>query len=185
MIRRLVRDTRGAAAVEIAVVLPIMIILLMGVGEIGQASLQKQRMQAAVNAGVELALQSAENANDTGGSALAAMIAPFVRDHGIGHNGTATVVVNNGPVAVAPAAGGAAMSSGNASGAAQCYCPGGTTASLNWGAPISCGTSCQLGGTAGRFVVVSLAQSRSPIFPAWPEVAGLTALRVSAMVRVK
>jgi Flp pilus assembly protein TadG len=185
MIRRALADTRGAAAVEAAIVLPVMMVLLMGIGEFGQATMQKERMQAAVNAGIELALQGADNANDTGGSALGISIAKLVRDHGAGGNGTATVTVNNGVTAVAPSAGGTPTTSGTAANAAQCYCPTGSAASLTWGATASCGTACAGGGTAGRFVVVALALSRTPIFPAWTAIGAPTRLAVAAVVRVK
>ena len=185
MIGRALTDTRGAAAVEIAIVLPVMILLLMGIGEFGQATLQQERMQAAVNAGIELALQGADNANDTGGGALGTSIAQLVRDHGTGGNGTATVTVNNGATAVAPAAGGAATTSGTAANAAQCYCPTGSAAAFAWGAQTSCGASCAGGGTAGRFVVVALAKSRTPVFPGWAAIVGPTQLAAAAVVRVK
>lgn len=185
MIRRVLSDTRGAAAVEIAIILPVMLTILMGIGEFGQATLQKERMQAAVNAGIEVALQGADNATDTGGRTLAASIAQLVRDHGTGGNGTATVVVNNGAVATAVAGGGAAASSGTAANAAQCYCPTGRAAALAWGAPTSCGASCAGGGTAGRFVAVSLAKTRTPIVPGWTALLGPMQLAAAAVVRVK
>lgn len=185
MIRRALADTRGAAAIELAIVLPIMMLLLMGIGEFGQATLQQERMQAAVNAGIELALQGADSANDTGGGTLAAGIAQLVRDHGAGGNGTATVTVNDGAVAIAPAAGGAATIGGTAANAAQCYCPTGRAATLTWGAPASCGAACASGGTAGRFVLVALALNRTPLFPAATAILGPTRLAAAAVVRVK
>lgn len=185
MIRRFLSDAHGVAAVEIAIVLPVMLVVLMGIGEFGQATIQKERMQAAVNAGIELALQGAANANDTGGAALGANIARLVRDHGSGGNGTATVTVNNGAIAVAPSAGGPATTSGSAASAAQCYCPTGNAAALAWGTATSCSTACPGGGTAGRFVAVALALSRTPVFPGWTAVLGPTRLSVAAVVRVQ
>lgn len=185
MIRRALADTRGAAAVEIAIVLPIMLTILIGIAEFGQATLQKERMQAAVNAGIEVALLGADNATDTGGAALAASIAQLVRDHGTGGNGTATVTVNNGAVATATAGGGAAAGSGTPANAAQCYCPGGSAAALAWGAPTGCGAGCPGGGTAGRFVAVSLAKTRTPVVPGWTALLGPTRLAAAAVVRVK
>lgn len=185
MIRHFWRDTRGAAAVEIAIVLPIIMLLLMGIGEFGQATVQKARMQAAVNAGVELGLMGAANANDTGGGALAASIAQLVRDHGTGGNGTATVTVNNGAIAVALSAGGTATTSGTAANAAQCYCPTGSAATLAWGTPTGCGATCPGGGAAGRFIVVALAFARTPVFPAWTAAVAPTRLAVAAVVRVQ
>lgn len=185
MIRRILSDTRGVAAVEIAIVIPIMMVLLMGVGEFGQATLQKARMQAAANAGVQFALLGADNANDTGGGALGSSVAQLVRDHGNGGNGTATVTVNNGSTAVATDGGGAPAIGGSASNATQCYCPTGRASALVWGSSTSCGATCGSGGTAGRFVLVSLVKNRTPIFPAWVEIMGPTQLTVAAVARVQ
>ena len=178
-------DTRGAAAVEMAIVLPIMLVLLMGIGEFGQATMQKARMQAAVNAGIELAVQGAANANDIGGGTLGASIAQLVRDHGAGGNGTATVTVNNGAIAVASSAGGTATTSGTSANAAQCYCPTGTATALAWGSSTACSAACPSGGTAGRFVLVSLTLNRTPVFPAWTAILAPTRLTVAAVVRVQ
>ncbi len=184
MIARLITATGGAAAVELAIALPVVIVLLSGVGEFGQAMVQRERMQAAVNAGIELALQGADQANDTGGTTLASTVAQLVRDHASGGNGTATVTVNNGATATAQAAGGSPSISGTAANAAQCYCLTGTASLPVWGSPLACGNSCPGSATAGRYVTATLVQSRTPLFPGWYAMPGPTTLRVAAAVRV-
>jgi Flp pilus assembly pilin Flp len=63
MIRRprLVRDARGVAAVEFAVMLPLLVLVLLGVLDLGQASEQTIRLEAAARAGAQYGLYFPED----------------------------------------------------------------------------------------------------------------------------
>jgi Flp pilus assembly protein TadG len=159
--RYAVRANDGLAAVEFAFIVPIFLILLMGVTDLGQMLYAYYRLDQAVAAGSQYAALNGGNVNSTGGAALASSIATIVANA----NGTAwagdSIVVNNGPSVTVT--NGAATSGGTASNADSCYCPTGSGSNLSWGTAMNCGASCPSSGEAGKFVTVAATYNYVPL----------------------
>jgi Flp pilus assembly protein TadG len=159
--RRAVRANSGMAAIEFAFLVPVFLILLMGVVDMGQLFYCYYRLDQAVAAGSQYAALNAGNVNSTSGASLATSIATVVENA----NGSAwandTVIINNGPtVAVTN---GSATSGGTASNADSCYCPTGSASTWSWGSSMSCGANCPSSGEAGKFVTISAQYNYVPL----------------------
>jgi Flp pilus assembly protein TadG len=160
-LRHVVRSNGGIAAVEFAFIVPVFLIMLMGVIDIGQMLFTYYRLDQAVAAGSQYAALNGGNVNSTGGGALASSIATIVEDA----NGSAwandAIVVNNGPSVTV--ASGAATSGGTASNADSCYCPTGSGANWSWGSAMECGATCPSSGEAGKFVTITASYDYVPL----------------------
>ena len=64
---------RGSVAIEIALLAPVLAALLLGSVDLGTFIFQKMQVQSASRAGAQFAIQSAGNADDTGGISNAAL----------------------------------------------------------------------------------------------------------------
>ena len=64
---------RGSVASEIALLAPVLAALLLGSVDLGTFIFQKMQVQSASRAGAQFAIQSAGNADDTGGISTAAL----------------------------------------------------------------------------------------------------------------
>jgi len=169
----------GIAAVEFAILVPVMLILLMGGTDLGQMLYAYYRLDQAVAAGAEYAALNATSVNSTSGAALASSIATVVESA----NGTAwandTIVVNNGPTVTMT--GGAAGSSGTASNADSYYCLTGSPGSWSWGTAHSTQVSCGATGTAGKFVTVTATYSYHPVLKIYSFITDSTLSQSSAV----
>ena len=67
------RCARGSVAIEIALLAPVLAALLLGSVDFGTFVFQKMQVQSASRAGAQFAIQSAGNADDTGGISNAAL----------------------------------------------------------------------------------------------------------------
>jgi Flp pilus assembly protein TadG len=181
LLRRLGRDRRGASAVEFALIGPVFCLVFAGAVDIGGALFTKMKLDAAVAAGVNYAQVNAASVGAANGATLASNIATVVATSQGAGWADDTVVVNHGPQT--SVSGGAASSSGAASDADQCYCPTGTTSSLDWGAAQTCGAACPSGGYAGKFVTIAASRSYTPIFSTYGLVQN--PMSVSAAVQVQ
>jgi Flp pilus assembly pilin Flp len=76
--RDLLRDRRGVAAIEFALMTPVFCLLLAGVVDLGGALYTKFKLDSAVTAGANFAQINAANVSSTGGPALATNIATIV-----------------------------------------------------------------------------------------------------------
>lgn len=154
------RATGGIAAVEFAIIVPVFLIMLMGVIDVGQLLYTYYRLDQAVAAGSQYAALNGGNVNSTGGGALASSIATIVESA----NGSAwandSIVVNNGPSVTITS--GVASTSGTASNADSCYCPTGSGSTWSWGSAIDCGASCPSSGEAGKFVTITASYNYVP-----------------------
>lgn len=120
------------------------------------------RLNEAVSAAADYALINRTAVNSSNASDLAAKLAAI----GGGSSGsdtiTSTAVVNSGPTSVL--ADGKIVSSGSASAADSCYCPRRTSGGPDWGGSVDCGDDCPDGGSAGKFVWLSVTQPYKSIF---------------------
>lgn len=86
--RNPLRDRRGVALLEFAIVLPFLILLIMGVFDLGNALQQEIRLYQAVRAGAQIALTFP--ANPATGNLSQPVITAAVQNAGSGLNVTAT-----------------------------------------------------------------------------------------------
>jgi Flp pilus assembly protein TadG len=158
-LRRL-RDDKGTAAIEFALIAPFLVLLALGTIDIGAAITDKFALDGAVSAATQYAILNASSVNSIDGQTLAQSLAYIA---GSANSANAAVTVNNGPTATLNA--GVLTAGGSSSPADSCYCP--TRASgggVNWGSSISCGSTCSGGGVAGKFVTIAASMPFTSIF---------------------
>lgn len=180
----LLRDRRGVAAVEFALLTPVFCLLLAGIVDLGGALYTKFKLDSAVTAGANYAQINAGNVSSTNGQTLATNIATIVetsQGSGWADDG---VVVNDGPSA--SVSGGTASTSGTASNADLCYCPTGAPGAFTWGSSTTCGSACPGTNTgyAGKFVTITATRQYTPIFSSYGIVQNNT-ISAAAAVQVQ
>jgi Flp pilus assembly protein TadG len=152
----------GTAAVELALISPILLILVAGIIDFGRVYREEIELSAAVAAASQYALVNVANANSANAASLAATISGIVANSNGNAWAGASVTVNDGATSVV--ANGSTTASGTAANANNCWCPTGGPASWSWGSAVTCGTSCAGGTLAGKFVTVTGTRSFSAIF---------------------
>lgn len=172
----------GTAAVELALIAPLMLILLAGIIDFARAYDQEIELSAAVAAASEYALINAANINSSSAVALAATLSGIVANSNGAAWAGATVTVNDG--ATSTVAGGATTSSGTAANANSCWCPTGNSATWGWGAAATCGSACAGGTLAGKFVTITGTRSFTAIFGNYGLISNRT-LNQSTMVQAQ
>jgi Flp pilus assembly protein TadG len=177
------RDDSGLAAIEFALIAPLVAVILAGTVDYGCILFNKFKLDESVNAAANYAMVSNSQVNASGGATLAGTLATLVAtSHGSGW-ADVTVTVNDGPVS--GYASGTQSSSGTASPADSCYCPTGAATSVTWGAAQTCNASCAGGGYAGKFVLVSATRAYSPLFSAGYGVINGRTLTSATLVQVQ
>ena len=151
----------GFAAVEFAILVPVFLILLMGIIDLGQMLYAYYELDQAVAAGGEYAALNAANVTSSNGPALATSIATAVTNANGSNWANGTVVVNNGPTVTVT--NGTQVSSGTASNADEYYCLSGIAPNWNWGTGYSSQVSCTGGGTAGKYVTITASYPYVPL----------------------
>lgn len=154
------RDERGVAAIEFALIIPIFAVILAVTVDFGIELFLKEQLDDSVSAAADYALVNAQQVNSTNGSSLASTLATLIANTHGANWATGSATVNGGPSATS--AGG---SGGSASGADSCYCPSGSASAPVWGGSMTCGTTCPSGAVAGKFVQVQASANYSPLFP--------------------
>ncbi|HEY3777222.1 MAG TPA: TadE/TadG family type IV pilus assembly protein [Rhizomicrobium sp.] len=158
--RRLARAESGIAAVEFALLVPMFLIMMMGIIDVGQMLFAYYELDQAVAAGAEYAALNAANVTSTSGPALATSIATAVSNANGTNWSNNTVVVNNGPTVTVTD--GAATSSGTATNADEYYCLTGSSPNWSWGT----GYANQLSeacGTPGKYVTITATYAYVPL----------------------
>jgi Flp pilus assembly protein TadG len=173
------KDSRGVAAVEFALLAPIMGVILAGAIDFGGVVFVRFGVENAVSAGANFAIVNAAKADATNGTTLANNISAIVASSGYGSN---SVVVNNGPTATYSS--NTITPSGTASNANSCYCPSIASSTVTWGSAATCGSACAGGGVAGKFVRISATRNYTPFFFNYGIVTGGT-ITVRVMVQVQ
>ncbi|MBF0325440.1 TadE/TadG family type IV pilus assembly protein [Magnetospirillum moscoviense] len=79
MIRRLIRDQTGASAVEFALVAPMLIALVLGLVDFGQAMRERMQLTAAAHAGIQYAALNPNNLGGISGAVTASGSIPSAR----------------------------------------------------------------------------------------------------------
>lgn len=161
-LRALVTRTEGASAVEFALIVPLLLLILAGVVDLGSALKAKFDLNAAVSAAANYALLNASSVNSTDGAALADKLADIAKGSLSGGYGDIDIGINGGTSVVF--ASGQMTKGGSASNADKCYCPTGSGAAMSYGSAVACGSVCSSGGTAGKFITIRAAKPHSPLF---------------------
>jgi len=157
-VRRFLRAETGASAVEFALLVPIMLLLLGQMLDFGFNLVMRFSVTQAVSASSNYAVINGTNVSSTAGATLAQSLATLVP--------TAidvTVTVNNGPTVTRTS--GTPSTSGTASNANLCYCPSISGGVVSWGSSVTCGSTCATGGGfAGKYVLITGKQMYTPMF---------------------
>lgn len=158
-LRHGIRSIDGVSAVEFALLAPIFGLLIAATVDLGGMLSTRFVLDSVVSAGANYALVNAAKVTPTNAAGVASAIGAIAASSSNAASGT--VVVNNGPTATV--ANGAVTSSGSASNAGLCYCPTISSSTINWGSSASCGSTCASGGLAGKFVLVKMQQTYTPL----------------------
>lgn len=153
------RDRKGIAAIELALVSPILLLVMVAMVDFGLVLYVRLSLNEAVSASANYAIAKASQVSETNGPTLATNLVNVMPP-----SYSVTVVVNNGPAVTRPA-NGTATSSGTNSNANLCYCPTVAGTVVTWGSPQTCGASCtSTTGRAGKFVTVNANTTHTPLF---------------------
>ena len=156
--RRFLRSESGASAVEFALLVPIMLLILGVMLDFGFNLVMRFSVTQAVSASANYAVVNGTSVSSTGGATLAqnlVTLVPTAID--------AVVTINDGPKVTRTS--GASSSSGTASNADRCYCPSVAGGVVSWGSSVPCGSTCASGGGfAGKYVAITGKQMYTPMF---------------------
>ena len=172
----------GTAAVEMALISPMLMILLAGIIDFGRAYQEEIALSSAVAAASQYALLNVASINSTNAAGLAATLGGIVANTNGAAWAGATVTVNDG--ATSAIAGGVTTASGSAANADSCWCPTGASAAWNWGVTATCGTACAGGTLAGKFVTIAGTRQFKAIFTAYGLIGNIT-LHQSTIVQAQ
>ena len=179
--RAMAADSRGVAAVEFAIFVPILWLMLAGAVDLGGVLYTEFQVNNAVSAGAAYAQLNVSQVNSTNGATLAQNVATVVETQ---TSASDAVVVNDGPTSIITK--GSQAASGAASNADLCYCPTGSASAPTWGSAVTCGTACPGSNTgyAGKFIAISASTTYTPLFSSYGIVKN-GAISAAAIVQVK
>lgn len=149
---------RGVAAVEFAITLPLVVLFLGGVTDFGIIYYRQSCLSSAVAAGAQYA-----NLTDQRSPPVTAANIQTVMTAAAAQSMPSATVT---PTATSPA---------------LCYCITGSSPSSTL-TVTTCGATCSSGGTAGKYVELTLTSTYAPIFPALSRVIGTQTLSKTAWV---
>ncbi len=179
-----VRDRSGVAAVEFALISPTIILVLVGLIDLGGMLYTRFQLDASLAAAANYAMVNGSSVNSTSGAALASTLAGLVSSGQSSNWADSSVTLDNGPTA--SSSGGSVSTGGTASNADACYCPTGSASTgVTWGATQTCGATCTGGGYAGKFVLLSASRNYSPIFTGYGLVSQAGTITATSLVQVQ
>jgi Flp pilus assembly protein TadG len=149
---------RGVAAIEFAIAFPILLLFLGGVTDFGIVYYRQSCLSAAVAAGA----QYANLTDQTSPPVTAANIQTVMQNAAAQSMPSVTVTAT-------------------ATNPALCYCITGSSPNSTLTATI-CGASCASGGTAGKYVQLTLTHNYTPLLPSLSKLVGTQTLSKSAWV---
>lgn len=162
MLKNFLRNRDGVSAIEFALVVPVLLLIIAGIVDIGGALKAKFDLNASVSAASNFVLHNADNVTAAKGGDLATQVAVIAGGGLSNGRGVVSVSVNGGPgVSVTD---GASQTQAGGSNADLCFCPSRNGNTVSFGAAVACGTQCASGGTAGKFVVISASKPHNPLF---------------------
>ncbi len=155
--RRFRRDTTGVAAVEFAMIAPILLLIMVGMVDFGLVLYVRFGLNENISAAANYAILNATNVSSTGGATLASNLTNVIPT-----SVNVTVTINNGPTSTRT--NGSTSTGGTASNADSCYCPTVSGSTITWGTAQTCKAACTGGGLAGKFVSFNASVAHSPLF---------------------
>jgi Flp pilus assembly protein TadG len=162
MLKNFLRKRDGVSTIEFALVVPVLLLIIAGIVDIGGALKAKFDLNASLSAASNFVLLNADNVTAAKGGDLATKVAAITGGGLSSGHGVVSVSVNGGPgVTVTDGASQAQSGGGNAD---KCYCPSRSGSTISFGAEAACGTQCSGGGTAGKFVVIHASKPHNPLF---------------------
>jgi len=173
---------KGTAAVELALISPLLMVLFAGMIDFGRVYQQEIELSGAVASAAEYALVNVASVSSGNAATLAAAISGIVANSNGGAWADVTVTVNNGATSIVT--GGVTTSSGTAANADLCWCPTGSPPNWIWGASVTCGVSCAGGNLAGKFITIAGSHAFTAIFASYGLI-GNTALAQNMIVQAK
>ncbi len=157
----LARDRKGAAAVEFALIAPVLLLILAGAIDIGQMMKIRSELNTSVSAGANRILLNGGGLSAGTAEAIASDVAFISAADTPGVS--VKVTVNN--AFTVSMTGGAASASGTASVADQCFCPTSLGTAVEWSLPVSCGAACPTGDEyAVKFLEISVSRAYNAMF---------------------
>jgi Flp pilus assembly protein TadG len=178
----LFRRRDGTAAVELALISPMLMILLAGIIDFGRVYREEIELSSAVAAASQYALLNVANINSTNAASLATTLSGIVANTNGAAWAGSTVTVNDG--ATSAVAGGVPTASGTAANANSCWCPTGASSAWTWGSAATCGSACAGGTLAGKFVTIAGTRQFTAIFTAYGLIGNIT-LHQSTIVQAQ
>jgi Flp pilus assembly protein TadG len=180
---RLLERRHGTAAVELALIAPMLLILFAGTVDFARMFDQEIALSSAVASAAQYALLNVASINSTSAASLAATLSGIVANsNGVAWAG-ATVTVNDG--ATSTVTNGSTTPSGTAANANSCYCPTVAPAAASpYGAVATCGSACAAGTLAGKFVTITGTRAFSAILGNYSLIPNTT-LQQSAIVQAQ
>lgn len=175
-------NLRAIAAVEFALVVPVLLVVLVAIIDLGGVLSLRLQLETAVTAAMNYALVSNANVSSTNGAALASNLAQILAANVNTTLTAGSVIVNDGPSVTIT--NGTTATGGTASNADLYYCPTGTANPWSWGSSVAANTTCSLGGTSGKFVTVSASAKYTPVFSLYGFVKNNT-VTVSAIMQAQ
>jgi Flp pilus assembly protein TadG len=184
---RLLRRRDGTAAVELALMAPLLMILFAGTIDFARVYDQEIELASAVSAAAQYALLNVANINPANVTNLATTLSGIVANSNAANSdGTAwagaTVTVNDG--ATSTVSNGTTSSSGTPANANLYWCPTGSSAAWSWGTAAAQGSACAGGTLAGKFVTVAGTRAFTAIFGAYGLIGNRT-LHQSTIVQAQ
>jgi Flp pilus assembly protein TadG len=161
-------DRRGIAAVEFALLLPVLSAFLIFVADFGLAFNVKLKLLSAIAAGAQYAQTNGSSLTTSNFAAFSTAVTTVIQGvAGSSTDITVTTKINN---------------STDGSNAGSYYCVSGS--SPTWTTAASSSTTCGTDLTAGRFVTITVTGSCNTIFTKDPVVGSLIELSETIIVRV-
>jgi Flp pilus assembly protein TadG len=164
----LARHRKGAAAVEFAVVFPLMLVIFAATVDLGFAYYQKSRVSSAISAAAYYAVRNGNSLSSTNADAMRATLQGIVQSTlGLSSNITVTVLINN---------------STNATDASNYFCVAGYPPTYT--STGNSQTSCSGNLTSGKFVTIHVTEQLTPLILPPGFAAGVYGLDRSVTARV-
>ncbi len=181
-IGHLIRRREGTAALEMALISPMLLLLLTGLVDYSRVYREEMQLSATVSAAVQYTMINASQVNGTNGASLAASLTGIVANGTAVGWASASATVNGGPTSAANNSG--TTAGGTAADANNCWCPAVAGSRWTWGAATACGTVCTGGELAGKFVTIVGTRTFDAVFSHYGFLSSRV-LRQAAIVRVQ
>lgn len=152
-----VAKSDGVAAVEFAILAPVVLLLLLAVIEIGSAIFYRFGVNSAVSAATSFVILSGKTSYERSyGEELVRQLMAEAKIE------AAFVNINNSLIVSSSRDGDISVQNLSAS-SRDCYCPSRQEGEFTWGNSVSCSSPCSEGGSAGKYLHI-YGQSRNFLF---------------------